>query len=256
MKKTVLSTVLVSTIILGSSVAMAATEGATPGNPAKRITDGLVSFIENDEPTNPVDPTDPGTPVDPIDPIDPENPIEPGTKGPLSLDYASSFNFGEHKITSQDETYFAAHQVVKIGEVLKDVPLYAQVTDGRGEYTGWSLGVKQNGQFKTEKGDILEGAQIKFLNAEAVNEEGGNAVAPSKVSGTVDIVADGTTTHDVMEAKVDEGQGTWVYRMGDLTTMDESVALEVPGATTKKKAEYKTTLTWILNATPTIEEGE
>jgi hypothetical protein len=37
-------------------------------------------------------------PVDPVDPTDPNGP-EPGTPGPLSIDYASSFDFGTQKIS-------------------------------------------------------------------------------------------------------------------------------------------------------------
>ncbi len=57
---------------------------------------GIVEFTPSEEPTNLVDPTDPTNPVDPIDPTDPEGP-NPGTNGPLSIDYASSLDFGVQK---------------------------------------------------------------------------------------------------------------------------------------------------------------
>ncbi|WP_256869283.1 WxL domain-containing protein, partial [Enterococcus thailandicus] len=56
--------------------------------------------------------TDPTDPVDPTDPTDPEGP-NPGTNGPLSIDYASSLDFGVQKITSKDQIYFAASQKYK-----------------------------------------------------------------------------------------------------------------------------------------------
>ncbi|GAF13689.1 extracellular protein [Bacillus sp. JCM 19045] len=52
---------------------------------------GSVEFVPNTDITPPVDPEnpDPENPVTPIDPTDPEGP-NPGTQGPLSIDYASS----------------------------------------------------------------------------------------------------------------------------------------------------------------------
>ena len=86
---------------------------------------GVVEFIPNTDPTKPVDPTDPDPtnpvdpvdpdpykPVDPVDPTDPNGP-EPGTPGPLSIDYASSFDFGTQKISTQTHTYNAALQKYK-----------------------------------------------------------------------------------------------------------------------------------------------
>ena len=72
---------------------------------------GLVEFIPNVDPTEPVDPEnpDPEKPVKPIDPTDPEGP-NPGTQGPLSIDYASSFVFGKNRISNKDQVYFARAQ--------------------------------------------------------------------------------------------------------------------------------------------------
>jgi hypothetical protein len=80
--------------------------------------------------TPPVNPTDPTLPVDPIDPI---NPIEPGTPGPLSIDFASNWNFGTQVISANNATYNAQPQALSDGTA---VPLYAQVTDTRGTFAG------------------------------------------------------------------------------------------------------------------------
>src|SRR6476469_76671 len=62
-------------------------------------TNAKIKFVPNEDVTPPVDPEDPGP--------------NPGTPGPLSIDYASSFEFGEHKITSATETYYAAPQTFR-----------------------------------------------------------------------------------------------------------------------------------------------
>ena len=79
--------------------------------PKEYRSNGLVEFIPNVDPTEPVDPEnpDPEKPVKPIDPTDPEGP-NPGTQGPLSIDYASSFDFGKNRISNKDQVYFARAQ--------------------------------------------------------------------------------------------------------------------------------------------------
>lgn len=209
-----------------------------------------IEFEVATDPVDPVDPIDPGTPVDPVDPVDPEKPIDPGTPGPLSLDYASSLNFGKQKITTDNEVYYAKPQSVKDSKgVAKDRPLYAQVTDGRGTLKGWSLSVSQKAQFKTDKGEELEGAIIRFENGEQASVS--LAKAPSFVRSVTNVTGDlkGNSTK-VMAAKEGEAGGTYVYRLGNDTTMKTSVGLEIPGDSVKKKAVYSTTLVWTLNDTP------
>lgn len=242
MKLTILGVFLSSSVLVGGSV-LAAEVGT-------RDTGAQIIFEENTEIVSPVDPLDPGTPVGPVDPIDPEKPVEPGTNGPLSLDYASSLNFGKQKISSVDQTYFAQPQTVKYEDGSeKEVPLYAQVTDNRGTLKGWTLSVKQNSQFKAGEKE-LTGSKIEFLNGQidTVSE----SPVPSVVKANFDLTADGNgAVSNVMAAATDEGAGTFVYRFGDDTTKAESVKLTVPGRTTKlKDVAYKTTLTWMLNDVP------
>ena len=87
------TTVCLSTFILGS---LGMTSQAFAEDGGSYTSNGIVEFTPSEEPTNPVDPTDPTNPVDPIDPTDPEGP-NPGTNGPLSIDYASSLDFGVQK---------------------------------------------------------------------------------------------------------------------------------------------------------------
>lgn len=87
-----LGTLLISSSILGATLVSAEEINMTYKS------NGAVTFEPNTDPVNPVDPTDPDEEVDPVDPTDPEGP-NPGTEGPLSIDYASSLDFGKNKNT-------------------------------------------------------------------------------------------------------------------------------------------------------------
>ncbi|MFD1901792.1 WxL domain-containing protein [Enterococcus termitis] len=242
---------LFSTVLFGTQAS------AAPGVlPANRDTDAQVKFIEDDSPTDPTDPTDPDPekPEKPVDPLDPDKPVEPGTNGPLSLDFASTLDFGTQLISNKNQTYFAKPQYLrdKDGNVdeANPVPNYAQVTDKRGGEKGWALSVKQNGQFKSLKNQKeLTGAQITFMNAESATVS--SSKAPSTVKDTFSLGTDGLgVAENVMAASTGEGFGTWVYRFGNEETMKESIKLDVPGSTVKEADTYKTTLTWTLTDIP------
>ncbi|GAB6458695.1 WxL domain-containing protein [Bacillus luti] len=242
-KVTATSALLVSALSFGGASVFAEETKTLDSN-------AIVKFKANESITGPVDPEnpDPNKPVDPVDPVTGEKP-EPGTNGPLSIDFASTLYFGENVISTKDETYFAAAQKLSDGQ---EKPNYVQVTDNRGTEAGWTLSVKQNGQFVDSKGNELTGAKITFTNG-AVNTASKSA-KPSEVMPSFDLTVDGTgAVQNVVEAKAGEGAGTYVYKFGDDATKAESIKLEVPGATTKYADEYKTTLTWTLSDVPANE---
>lgn len=210
-------------------------------------TTGDVNFVED---TTPVDPLDPLNPVDPVVPV---NPVTP-TPGPLSLDYASSFHFGEQKISAKDETYYAVLDKVEGAEdgSTIDKPNWVQVSDKRGTNTGWKLQVQQNSQFTTGSGETakeLTGASLSISNTAVKTTPDNQATAPTSTDITLDPVSG--STQDVMVAQQDQGMGTWLDVFGDESTAAKSIALSVPGTTEKvKDASYTTELTWLLNDTP------
>lgn len=218
-------------------------------------TTGDVTFKEDTDPVDPLDPTDPEKPVDPLDPLDPTN-------GPLSLDYASSFHFGEQKISAKDETYYAAFDKVKGSEdgQTVDKPNWVQVTDKRGTNAGWKLQVQQGLQLTTGKEanvKELKGAIISLANPNVKTTPDNKAAAPT-ANSTITLVPgtqseDGVVpgaAQDVMSAQKDQGMGTWVDGFGDETTGNQSITLSVPGASEKvKDGKYTTELTWLLSDT-------
>lgn len=95
--------ILLSTMLLGgvfSTVSVAAADGG------EYTSNGVINYVPNTETTDPVDPLDPEQPVTPVDPTNPDGKPNPGTNGPLSIDFASSLVFGEQKITSKTQTYY------------------------------------------------------------------------------------------------------------------------------------------------------
>ena len=49
-------------------------------------------------------------PVTPIDPVNPDKPVDEGSTGPLTLDYASSLNFGENIISTKIKSILHQHK--------------------------------------------------------------------------------------------------------------------------------------------------
>lgn len=252
---TAAAAVLAFTALSGAAVTYAADSSEYTSN-------GAVKFIPNTDPTPPVNPLDPdpGKPVEPVDPTDPDGP-NPGTDGPLSIDYASSLDFGLNKISNKDETYFARAQTYK-----GDTPAsanYVQVSDNRGNNGGWVLKVKQNGQFKaatTTLNDTLTGAAITLDNPTVASNSTATAPVAEK---PITLKPDGTESV-VLSAAKNAGAGTWVDRWGTVETVTEKdadgkdvqaevtkdVSLFVPGSTPKDAVNYKTTLTWNLSDIP------
>lgn len=239
-----------SIVLTASLVSLAVVGVGTSASAVEYGTNGEVSFKVDTSVTPPVDPTnpDPEKPVTPINPTEPGT-VLPGTAGPLSIDYASSFQFGEQAITTIDKVYYA--QVQKFADDSTG-PNYVQVTDKRGTLEGWSLSVKQNSQFKTATSNELTGAKITLKNAGVASDlDSDSTLVPATVKSEVVLNPDGSE-QKVVTAAENQGVGTWVYRFGSNATQGATaVELAVPGKTVKRAAKYSTTITWVLQATPT-----
>lgn len=223
-------------------------------------TNGIVKFVENSGSTGPVDPTDPDPekPVDPVDPTDPSGP-GPGTGGPLGIDFVSSLDFGVNEIKSGKVTYYANAQELRIGGESKYVPNYAQISDNRGKNAGWTLTVKQEGQFSNEdattQNKTLEGAVIEFKNPIV---SGKTQVTPPTAK-EIKLEPQGAESL-VMSAKPTEGAGLWVNLWGTVEEMtdgkgnkvqkNKAITLTIPGGTAKDAVQYRTKLTWKLSDVP------
>ncbi|EGS7981988.1 WxL domain-containing protein [Enterococcus faecalis] len=242
-KLIILTTVLFSSICLGE-VKGYAEETTEYG--ASMKSKSTVSFEEDTSTTDPLDPINPDdkNPIKPTDPGDHEE----CTAGPLSIDYVSNIRFGLNKSSGKEEIYWANLDTIKDSKDTElEVPNFVQVTDKRGVWNGWHLTVTQEEQFYNASAKkSLDGAVMTLNNGVANSKDGGET--PS-VSAPVTLTPGESV--DVASANEGKGSGTWSVRYGDNQEEGKkSISLKVPGATTKAKGEYATTLTWKLSDSP------
>lgn len=217
---------------------------------------GSLKMVPNLEATQPVDPTNPDRPTHPVDPTNPEGP-QAGSSGPLSIDFASSIDFGSNEISNKDMLYYANPQNIIFDDGSeKEVPNYVQITDNRGTNAGWRLQVRQERQLENNdaKYKILTGAEISFTKTHAASNQVGSQTPKTNSF----VLIPGHTT-DVMYAPSGSGGGTWLDVFGELKNIqvsnemmlkNTSVTLSVPGVTPKEAVAYKSRLTWILIDAP------
>lgn len=215
-----------------------------------------VSFIKDEttksvlNPSNPVNTDGSQNSVTPIDNVTKKEPNS-GTSGLLTIDFASSFDFGTNIISSAKQTYYASAQSYSNKGTMTTGPNFAQVTDNRAgnEHTGWKLQVKQDEDFTAvnDANSKLTGATISISNGKVVNGNGSDKAINPVDNNSVAIGKENTT---VMSANSGEGIGTWIYSMGSQDNADKSVSLTVPASSKINEDAYKTTLTWTLSDTP------
>lgn len=237
------SAVALLALTVGGGVANAAVAGVYNS-------DTKIKFKTDTSVNPPVDPLDPNNEVLPKTP-DGTDPA-PGTAGPLSIDFASSFSFDEQFITTKDMDYSAKAQALSDGTTR---PNYVQVTDKRGGASGWNLQVKQEKQLtSTQTNSPLTGAYMTLNNGEALTTTGSDALTPTILNNSVKLSIDSNgdgETQNLLNAAAGQGAGTWVYRFGTDATKDSSVSLHVPGVITKYAEEYSANLVWTLSDVPT-----
>lgn len=200
---------------------------------------------------NPVDPLEPDTEIDPDNP-----PVIPENQGDFRLDFVSQFTFGsQERNMFEEETYYALPQygLDSNGEVIESEPKpnFVQVTDNRADADGWQLSVTQREQFKTETGNELSGASLQFKNRQLVADHDGQQPRVATTEET--IILEPGAKQPLLTSSTGEGKGTWIYRFGDGTSSDQSVALVVPKETIPEATTYQTKLDWELQAVPSNE---
>lgn len=207
-----------------------------------------VEYILNRDPTLPTDPTDPGNEIKP-------NPSNPGTNnpGPLSIDYVSNIHFGQQKAYGNDTYYYAEiDAVINNDGSFKDVPNYLQITDNRGSNAGWSLSVKQEGQFINDNQKRLGKAELSLFNGTPNSKNSLTAmpIANQTITLKLDGAGNGINSN-VLLAEAGQGNGTWTNMFGKTNEIaKESVELFVPGGTFIEEGAYQTSLIWTLSADP------
>ncbi|WP_208422997.1 WxL domain-containing protein [Latilactobacillus fragifolii] len=233
-------------------------------------TDGKINYLPSANSTKPVDPTNP----DPTQPITPQNPdgsnATPGTKGPLSIDFASSLDFGSQAIVATNRSYNAlAQKYTTNSGTSTSGPNFVQITDNRGSFSGWKLSVKQDTQFKSAKKNIsLDGANLTFNSGIHVSQNTSDEGITATNSFTLNPGEEVTlmTGSPANDSGINGTGGTHILRFGNNTSdllVDEkngdgsdrgvttsAIKLNVPGKAPKVADNYTTNLNWILSDTP------
>ncbi|WP_242590033.1 WxL domain-containing protein [Enterococcus sp. DIV0849a] len=202
-----------------------------------------ISYTENTDITSPIDPNNPGETTEIISPI----PVQPGTSGPLSVDFAPHVIFGEHDGSQKNDIYYAKLTRVKKNDSEEMVPNFLQLTDNRGKNSGWRLTIKQNGQLKNGT-HSLKGAEISLNNLTLFSpDNGGSPIATRSVR----LDPEGGEPTEIARSTERTGKGTWLVMFGENEEESKtSIQVSVPGITPKKKGNYTTSLTWELIDTP------
>ena len=237
MKKTVLlSTLVCGSLLMGAASTTLAEEAAKE---PKVKTSGHVNFQQDSGKTDPEEPPTGEKPEEPGEgeekpgkPVEPgEKPGEPGEKpeetendGPLTIDFASSFEFRKQNIKASAQTFYAnVQEWTKGAEEQKEsyyTPNFVQVTDKRaGDIKGWELDVTLASPLTNkEDGHTLEKAQIKLeerrvvslwdTTGETKNKSAQLVGAQQDAPDLGEVVAISDEAQPLMKADVGTGWGT------------------------------------------------
>jgi len=254
---------LSTTILAGGAQAFADEESKEVRN---TTTEGQITFTPGDDDTE-VDPGPDGPDVEIPAVVDPDG----NNKGPLTIAYVPTMNFGSQVISTTDETYnMVAEKFQLTGtegeENMVPYVSLAQVQDTRGTNEGWDLSVSLS-EFQATtatQNDVLKGARISLHDPQITYSIDDAAQMPEAHENGMELIPN-TTAVSVMTAAAEKGAGTSSVVWGDHDALAQqiedgaevvenaAIKLFVPGSTAKDAVTYQSTLTWELNLTPENE---
>ncbi|MHC5279396.1 WxL domain-containing protein [Listeria kieliensis] len=179
----------------------------------------------------------PGNANKPVDPVVPnEDPNdhtgETGNVGLLTIDKVTPFEFGEHELTEDAETFSITAKNPNI-----------QVSDRRGEGQGWALQVGLSAFSDAKDTDkVLKGAELVIPDGHLQTTAGNVSKKPEEFA--VKLEADGKGMATLMQADKDSGMGSWADVLDG-----KDIKLLVPAG--NYSGEYSATLNWSLVDAPT-----
>ncbi|EOL46411.1 WxL domain-containing protein [Enterococcus caccae] len=184
------------------------------------------------------------SPVPPSFGQDPEDPANNGTNssGLLKIDRVPNFSFGK---------------VVRSGLYQEEYAInsnpYIQVSDLRGNLSGWSLYAKISNfvsepTSKDQKRYLLSGANLTIQKGD-IQEHNSEYAAPPK-SHSVSLNKD---LQKVMSADQNAGQGVWATRWKSEKGVNKKIKLDILPNTAKAGRDYTATISWKLADVPSAE---
>ncbi|MBO0418776.1 WxL domain-containing protein [Vagococcus fluvialis] len=252
MKAKTLCAAVLSTLILGGTIASAA-----PGDPM--TTNGNVN-VENGK----VDPdggvTDPEKPDEKL----PELPeiIVPNPNpdmGPLEISHAPALQFGTVKTSTKEVSAFAAATKFKnaADEEQSRGPLL-QFGDLRTDANGYTVNAKMTKQFTQTAGTgELTGSTITFTNPYSATAAGATGTTPG-FEATVELAFNESALVATAGNADKAGKGMWTVEYGSSTNVNatdttaNSVQLLIPANTASSMAggDYVSDIEWSITAAP------
>lgn len=168
--------------------------------------------------------------------------------GNLNLIYTPALDFGIQQITSQDKIYNAKLIQTEEG---KEIPNFIQIHNSL-KGPSWRLGVSLSELKSFKDGLPLKGAVVELKNAQLNTFEGLNQNFEGNLSSKV-ILSAGGPADIIAQSNGNYMPSNLLLSFGNtkLNTAEESVTLEVPGASLKVQDEYKGILTWKFEDVPT-----
>lgn len=247
MKAKTLCAAVLSTLILGGTVASAA-----PGDPM--TTNGKVTVEEGviDPDTGVVDPEIPGEVLPDLPDIE-TNPNP--DMGPLEISHAPAFSFGTVKTSTAAVSAFAAANTWENSEgVTQSRGAVLQFGDLRTDANGYTVNAKMTKQF-TQGANELTGSTITLTNPLSNTAEGSTGTKP-KFEDSV-LLSFNESALVATAANADKaGKGLWTVEYGSSTnvsatdTTATSVELLIPANTASSMAggDYVADVEWSIVA--------
>jgi hypothetical protein len=172
------------------------------------------------------------------DPEDPENDGE-GNSGLLKIDRVPNFTFNSIVPSGLYQLEYAANSNP-----------YIQVSDLRGNLSGWTLSAKISNfvsqpTLEDPKSYVLTGAEFTLENGVVEGYKSEYATPPKSYGVTLN-----SNFKKVLSAEKDSGQGIWASRWQRKKGVNENIKIAILPRTARPDTEYKAAITWLLNDVP------
>lgn len=248
MKAKTLCAALLSTLILGGTVASAA-----PNDPM--TTNGHVT-IENGS----IDPgdgvTDPEKPEEKLPELPDVKPNPNPDMGPLEISHAPELQFGTVKTATKEVSAFAAANKFTNADGDQARGPLLQFGDLRTDANGYTVNAKMTKQF-TQGTNELTGSTITFTNPYSATAAGSTGIAPTFES-QVELTFNESALIGTATTADKSGKGMWTVEYGSSTnvnatdTTENSVQLLIPANTASSMAggDYVSDIEWSITAAP------
>lgn len=273
MKKTILATATLGTLLLAIIM---------QGNIANATTTkGDIHFLEGDgSDSNGIEVSDPGKGGQHEGDGSIIKPPAGGssTTGALRFNYIPSIRFGQNRLSTKTQDFYALFDEIEIGGKKEERPTFYEIVDLRGGTKGWTVNLKNDRVFRSADGKQFK-ATLAFKDMtvqsnSSISNEKQFPTVPKAMEETA-IGTDAGSSVKITEAKnvESQGYGSWSVRVGDLdkkipvkgdsgiqknaevdetkTTRNAAVKLTIPGGQIiDTSKDYSTDLVWELVSAP------